>query len=138
MPPAMLGGFLVVHGAITTLIGLGTIANPGAPAMTLPPWLGWWPGPFGRSWLIDGLDLGSGASILGGAVWLVAGLAFVAAGLGWLGVVGVREISQPLAFVGGVVGLLALALYFHPLYLVAVVVDVAIVALLWGRLTTAA
>jgi hypothetical protein len=105
--------------------------------MTLPSWFSWWPGPFGRSWLFDVLNLGTGASVLGGLVWLVAGVALVAAGLGWLGVPGVRDLWQTLAFVGAAVGLVALVVYFHPLYLVAVVIDLAVVVLLWGRLTTA-
>jgi hypothetical protein len=33
--------------------------------------------------------------------------------------------------------LLALALYFHPLYLVALAIDIAIVVLLWGEVLTA-
>ena len=137
MPQAVLGGFLVVHGLITTMIGVGAVTNPNSPATTLPSWFSWWPGPFGRSWLFDALDLGTGAAVLGGLVWLVGGVALIAAGLGWLGVPGVRDQWQTLAFVGAAVGLLALAVYFHPLYLVAVVINLAVVALLWGRLTTA-
>jgi hypothetical protein len=34
-------------------------------------------------------------------------------------------------------GLVALALYFHPFYLVAVVIDLVIIALVWGRLAAA-
>jgi hypothetical protein len=137
MPQAVLGGFLVVHGLITTMIGAGAVTNPNSPAMTLPSWFSWWPGAFGRSWLFDALGLGTGVSVVGGLVWLVAGVALVAAGLGWLGVPGVRDLWQTLAFVGAALGLLALAVYFHPLYLVAVVIDLAVVVLLWGRLTTA-
>lgn len=137
MPQAVLGGFLVVHGLITTMIGVVAVTKPDASALTLPSWFGWWPGPFGRSWLLDALNLGSSAAILGGLVWLVAGVALVAAGLGWLGVPGLRELWQTLALLGAAAGLLALAVYFHPIYLVAVVIDLAVVVLLWGRLTTA-
>lgn len=137
MPQAVLGGVLVVHGLITTMIGVGAVTNPNSPAMTLPSWFSWWSGPFGRSWLFDGLNLGAGASVLGGLVWLVAGVALVAAGLGWLGVPGVRDLWQTLAFLGAALGLLAVALYFHPLYLVAGVINLAVVVLLWGKLTTA-
>jgi hypothetical protein len=80
MPQAVLGGFLVVHGLITTMIGVGAVANPNSPAITLPSWFSWWPGPFGRSWLFDALNLGTGVSVLGGLVWLTAGLALVVAG----------------------------------------------------------
>jgi hypothetical protein len=137
MPQAVLGGFLVLHGLITTMIGVVAVTKPDAPALTLPSWFSWWPGPFGRSWLFDALDLGTGAAVLGGLVWLVAGVALVAAGLGWLGVPGVRDLWQTLAFAGAALGLLALAVYFHPIYLVAVVIDLAVVVLLWGRLTPA-
>ncbi|HET7726477.1 MAG TPA: hypothetical protein VFK54_04045 [Candidatus Limnocylindrales bacterium] len=137
MNPGIVGGFLVVHGVITAMIGLGTVTNPTGPAMTLPGWLPWWPGPLGRSWLIDGLGLGSGASMAGGAIWLVAGVALLAGGLGWLGVAGVRDVWQPLLIVGGLVGLVAIGLYFHPLYLLAVAIDVVVVVLAWGRLTAA-
>jgi hypothetical protein len=137
MPQAVLGAVLVVHGLITTMIGVGAVTNPNSPAMTLPSWFSWWPGPFGRSWLLDALNLGTGAAVLGGLVWLIAGVALVAAGLGWLGVPGVRDLWQPIAFVGAAVGLVAAALYFHPLYLVALLINLAVVVLLWGRLTTA-
>lgn len=46
------------------MIGFGGITRPDAPAMAVPAWFGWWPGPFGRSWLIDAMHLGSGASMI--------------------------------------------------------------------------
>ena len=90
MPQVLAAGFVVAHGLITTMIGFGGITKPDAPAMAVPAWFGWWPGPFGRSWLIDATHLGSGASMIGNGLWLVAGLALLAAGLGWLGVPGAR------------------------------------------------
>jgi hypothetical protein len=137
MAQGLLGGLLVVHGLITTMIGVGAVTNPNGPAMSVPSWFSWWPGPFGRSWLFDALHLGTGASVVGGLAWLVAGAALVAAGLGWLGVPGVREVWHTIAFLGAAVGLLALGLYFHPLYFIAVAIDLTVVVLLWGRLTTA-
>ena len=62
--------------------------------------------------------------MLGGLLWLAAGLALVGAGLGWLGVSAVSGQWQMLALVGAVLGLAALALYFHPFYVVAIVIDV--------------
>ncbi len=76
--------------------------------------------------------------VLGGLVWLVAGVSLVAAGLGWLGVPGVRDVWPILGFVGAAVGLVALAVYFHPFYLIAVAIDVTLIVFLWGRLTTSA
>jgi hypothetical protein len=127
MPQFLVAGFIVAHGLITTMIGAGGVTNPDSPAMTMPAWLAWWPGPFGRSWLFDALHLGPGALVLGGLLWLAAGLALMGAGLGWIGVPMLSDVWQTLAFWGAVVGLVALALYFHPFYLVAVIIDLAIV-----------
>lgn len=137
MPPALVGGFLILHGLITTIIGVGGVTKPDAPALVLPAWFGWWPGPFGRSWLVDGLNLGSGAAMVGGLLWLVAGLSLIGAGLGFMGVGPLRDQWPLLALAGGSVGLVALALYFHPIYVIAVLINVVLVALVWGRLAPA-
>jgi hypothetical protein len=137
MAHAVVGIVLVLHGLITTMIGFGSLTSPSSAAMPAPSWLGWWPGTLGRSWALDALSLGSGAAALGGLVWLAAGVALIGAGLGWLGVPALSDQWPILAFVGAALGLVALALYFHPFYLVAVVIDVVIVALVWGRLVAA-
>ena len=116
------------------MIGIGSATNPNAAALAMPSWMSWWPGPFGRSWVLDSLNLGSAPTMLGGLLWLAAGLALIGAGLGWFGVLLPGEQWPRLALAGGVLGLLALTLFFHPFYLVAVVLDVAIVVLAWGRL----
>ena len=134
MSPFVIGAFLVLHGLITTMIGSGAVSN--GPAMALPSWFGWWPGTFGRSWLIDGLNLGAPVALLGGLVWLVSGILLIAAGLGFLGVVPLRDAWPTYAVVGGGLGLVAVALYFHPLYLAAVVINLALVTLAWGQLGT--
>ena len=138
MPQALVAGFLIAHGFITTMIGFGGVTKPDAPPIALPAWFGWWPGPFGRSWLIDALHLGSGASMAGNVLWLAAGLALLGAGLGWLGVPALSGVWQQLALGAAAVALVALALYFHPFYLVAVLINVAIVVLLTGALAPAA
>ena len=137
MPHAVVGIVLVAHGLITTMIGFGSMSNPTSAAMPTPSWLGWWPGTLGRSWAFDALNLGSGPALIGGLLWLAAGLALVGAGLGWLGVSVVSDQWQMLALVGAVLGLAALALYFHPFYIVAIVIDVLIVASVWGRVVAA-
>ena len=137
MPQAALAGILVVHGLITTSIGFGGVTNPNAPSMALPAWFGWWPGPFGRSWLFDSLQLGSGAAVVGGILWVAAGLALIGAGLGWFGAPVLAPAWQALAIGGAVLGLVALALYFHPIYLVAIAINVGIVALASGVLAPA-
>ena len=137
MSQVLIGAVLVVHGLITAFIGFGAVTSPNAPAMTLPAWFAWWPGPFGRSWLFEAMHLGSTFSVVGGFVWLAAGLALIGGGIGWLGVAPLEGIRYPLLVAGASLGLVALALYFHPIYLAAVLINVAIVALLWGRLATA-
>ena len=137
MPHAVVGIVLVAHGLITTMIGFGSMSNPTSAAMPTPSWLGWWPGTLGRSWAFDALNLGSGPALIGGLLWLAAGLALVGAGLGGLGVSVVSFQWQMLALFGAVLGLAALALYFHPFYIVAIVIDVLIVASVWGRVVAA-
>jgi hypothetical protein len=134
VPHAVVGIVLVAHGLITTMIGFGSMSNPAGSAMPSPSWLGWWPGTLGRSWAFDALNLGSGPAVIGGLLWLTAGLALVGAGLGWLGV---SVVSNPWQVLGAVLGLTALALYFHPFYVVAIVIDVVIVVSVWGRLVGA-
>jgi hypothetical protein len=138
MPQFLIGGVLIVHGLITTMIGFGAVTSPSAQPMALPAWFAWWPGPFGRSWVFEAMNLGSGFQMLGGLVWLAAGLALIGGGIGWLGVAPLEGVRDPLLVGGAALGLVALALYFHPIYLAAVLINVALVALLWGRMGTAA
>jgi hypothetical protein len=72
---------------------------------------------------------------VGALLWLVAGVALIAVGLGFVGFGPVRDQWPVLALAGGAVGLLAAALYFHPLYLAAVAIDLVLVVLVWGRAT---
>jgi len=137
MAQVLAGAILVLHGLITSFIGFGAVTSPNAASMAMPSWMAWWPGPFGRSWVFDALGLGGGVSVVGGLIWLAAGLALIGGGLGWLGIGPLVEMRYVLLVAGAAAGLLALALYFHPFYLAAVVINIAIVALLWGRLSLA-
>jgi hypothetical protein len=56
MPHAVVGVVLVLHGLITTMIGFGSVTNPNGAAIPVPSWFGWWPGTFGRSWLLDAFN----------------------------------------------------------------------------------
>ena len=71
-------------------------------------------------------------------VWLVAGIALIAGGLGWLGVPALQELRHGLLLGGASLGLVALALYFHPIYVIAIAINLAIVALLWDRVLVTA
>jgi hypothetical protein len=130
VPPLIVGGFLVLHGLITTMIGSAAVSN--GPALTLPSWFSWWPGSFGRSWLIDGLHLGTPVAVAGGLVWLVSGVLLIASGLGYIGVGPLREAWPMYGVVGGGLGLIAVALYFHPLYVAALVINIVLVVFAWG------
>jgi hypothetical protein len=137
MSQVLIGGFLVAHGLITASIGFAAVTKPNALAMTLPAWFAWWPGPFGRSWLFEAMHLGTAFSVIGGLVWLAAGLALIGGGIGLLGISPLEGVRYSLLLLGASLSLVALTLYFHPIYLAAILINVAIVALLWGRLTTA-
>jgi hypothetical protein len=138
----MLGPFLalllVAHGLITTMIGATGVASPNGPAVTLPAVFDWWPGPFGRSWLLDALNLGPTASVVGGLVWLGAGLVLIGAGLGFLGVAPLHDHWPVLGLIGGVLGLVAVVAYFHPLYLAAVGINLVLVAVVWRQVVAPA
>jgi hypothetical protein len=119
------------------MIGFVAVTSPNAAAITLPSWFSWWPGPFGRSWLFEAVGMGAPAQVIGGFVWLVAGLLVIAGGLGWFGFGPLEGSRVTLLVAGAALSLLALALYFHPIYLVAVVINLAIVFLLWGDFVAA-
>lgn len=137
MPNVLVGLLIVGHGVITTMIGVGAVTKPDAPAMALPAFFSWWPGPFGRSWVFEALGLGTAAAVVGALVWVASGLALVAAGLGWLGFGPLAGLTSALALVGAALGLVALVLYFHPLYLVAVAINLALLATQWPAFTRA-
>jgi hypothetical protein len=133
----VIGIMILAHGAITAMIGVGSVTRPDAPGMALPSAFAWWPGPFGRSWAIDALGLGTGVAVVGGLVWVVSGLALLGAGLGWLGFGPLAGATSTLAVAGAVLGLVALVLYFHPLYLLAIAINVAILVGQGGALRAA-
>lgn len=133
MPPVIIGAFFVAHGLITGAIGFAAVTNPNGQAMAMPSWVSWWPGPFGTSWLFEALHLGAAASVLGGLVWLASALMLIAGGLGWIGFGALEPVRIQLLIGGAAIGLLALALYFHPFYLLGVLINAAILGMLWGR-----
>ena len=129
----ILAGLFVVHGLITLGNGLGAVADGGRKAWVDPglanaAWLSWWPINLGRSWLVDAAQLGPGGYALGGLIWLISGLAFAGAGLGLFGVPGLKGLWQPLALAGSGFGLTAVALFFHPWYALALLINLAVLA----------
>jgi hypothetical protein len=128
---------LLSHGFITTAIGWGAVRSPDPKAVATPSWMDWWPGPFGRSWLVDVLHLGRGWALAVGLLWLVAGLLLVLGAVGLLGVPLLRGSNTTILLAGASMALAALAASFHPFYLVAVMVNIAILIGVTGRVPVA-
>jgi hypothetical protein len=69
-----------------------------------------------------------GFAAAGGLLWIASGVAFAGAGLGLFGMPALRSIWQPLALTGGGLGLAALVVFFHPLYALALLINLAVLA----------
>jgi hypothetical protein len=133
MPAAVLAALFLLHGSITTLVGAPVVADGGrmawaSPGLANASWLSWWPTSLGRSWAADVARLGPTGYALGSLVWVASGAAFLGAGLGLLGMPGLSDLWQPLALAGGALGLVAVVLFFHPWYLVALLINLAVIA----------
>lgn len=115
-----LGILLLVHGLITTAIGAGSLSNPRG--MTVPG-TDWFPVALGQSWMLQG-DTGR----VGAGLWLVAGIGLIATAAAVLGIVVPANLWPTLALGSAVVGLMAVAVFFHPYYAIAIAIDLAIVA----------
>jgi len=87
----------------------------------------------GRSWLLAAFRLeGTLIDKVFGLIWLVSGLCIVAAALGILGFIVPTDLWRTLAIYGASGSLIMLLLYFHPFFIVGILIDVAIlVTLLW-------
>jgi hypothetical protein len=127
----LLAVLLIIHGLIVAAQAGGSF-NPG-PGIANPSWLPWWPTALGQSWLLSRPGLvGSPLVGVGGLLWLAAGVALVAAGLGILGVVVPPVWWRPLAVAGAALSLFMLFVYLHPFYTLGIGADVVLlVALLW-------
>ena len=126
---------LILHGLITVAIAGGSF-NRTAPGVPNPASLSWWPVPMGRSWLLSMMgERASGliAPVIG-VIWLLGGVAIVAAGMGLLGFIVPVAYWRLLAGLGAALSLIAALLYAHPYYAVGIVADLAIlVVLLWAK-----
>ena len=120
----LFGILLILHGLITLAISAGSFApqafEPGLAAVVAIQ--------LGQSWIFPGMGWP------GGVIWLVSGLLLLGAGLGFFGFLVPVAWWIPLAIAGAIVGLVALILYFHPYYVLAVLLNVGI---LWVALDAA-
>jgi hypothetical protein len=124
---------MIVHGLIVAGQSASSF-NPGGGVQN-PAWLNGWPANLGQSWLLTALGIERTlVARAGGFLWLVAGLALVAAGLGILGLVIPFTWWRGLALSGAVISLAMLAIYLHPFYGVGIGASVVLMAaLLWER-----
>ena len=78
---------LIVHGLIVTAQSSGSFKPVTGPiGVENPSWVSWWPTQLGQSWLLSYLGLEkSPIVVIGGVLWLISGIALVAAGLGVIG-----------------------------------------------------
>ena len=127
----LIGILLIVHGLIVS--SQSSISFNPVGGTQNPLWLNLWPSNLGQSWLLS--SLGIERSLLaraGGFLWLAAGIALVAAGLGVLGIIVPQAWWRSFALAGGVISLVMLAIYLHPLYGIGIGASlVVLVALFW-------
>ncbi len=127
---------LILHGLIVAGQATGSFGSTIPNEVQNPAFVSWWPMNMGRSWLFSWLGLEKTLVVyrMAGLLWLVGGIALVAAGLGILGFVIPVDWWRTLAIGGGAISLFMLAIYFHPLMIVGTVSSLAVlVSLLWLR-----
>ena len=127
---------LIIHGLIVAGQSAGSFGSAIPSEVQNPSFVSWWPINMGRSWLFSwlGLDRTLAVYRIGGLLWLVGGIALVAAGLGVLGFIVPPDWWRDLAIGGAAISLFMLAVYFHPITIIGTASSLAVlVALLWLR-----
>jgi hypothetical protein len=127
---------LIVHGLIVAGQSAGSFGSSIPNELQNPAFVSWWPISMGRSWLFSwlGLDRTLAAYRIGGLLWLVGGIALMAAGLGVLGFIIPTAWWRDLAIGGAAISLFMLAVYFHPITIIGTASSLAVlIALLWAK-----
>ncbi|HSL45399.1 MAG TPA: hypothetical protein VK897_18340 [Anaerolineales bacterium] len=130
----LISALLIIHGLIVAAQSSGSFGSTIPSELQNPSFVSWWPINMGRSWLFSWLGLERTLTVyrIGGLLWLVGGIALVAAGLGVLGFIIPADWWRGLAIGGAAVSLFMLALYFHPIMIVGTAASLAVlIALLW-------
>lgn len=125
---------LIVHGFIVACQSTGSFGPTIPSELQNPSFASWWPINMGRSWLFSwfGLEKTLAVYRIGGLLWLVGGIALIAAGLGLLGFIIPTDWWRSLAIFGGAISILMLVIYFHPLMIIGTASSLAVlVALVW-------
>ena len=116
----LFGVLLAIHGLITIAVGSGSVSNPlGVKA----PGTAWYPIALGQSWLLQG-----DVARLAGSLWVLAGVGLMATAASVFGIVLPTGAWPTLALISALSALIAVALFFHPYYAVAVVANLLILA----------
>lgn len=132
----LIGIFLILHGLIVAGQSAGSFGSAIPSGVQNPSFMNWWPLNMGRSWLFAWLSLDKTLAVyrIGGLLWLVGGLALIAAGLAIWGFVVPMDWWRELAIGGAAISLFMLALYFHPLTIIGTASSLAVlIALLWAK-----
>lgn len=130
----LISALLIVHGLIVAGQAAGSFGSTIPSELQNPSFVSWWPMNMGRSWLFSLLGLERILTVyrIGGLLWLVGGIALVAAGIGVLGFIVPNDLWRISAIVGAAISLLMLTLYFHPIMIIGTASSLAVlVALLW-------
>ncbi len=123
----LIGGFLIAHGLVHSV--LVVVPRPDDPSARPATFL------TDRAWLLTSLGLGEAVvrsfTIL---LWMAATVGFVAAGLGFFGILVPQGWWRTIAVASSAFSLLLIVLYWHPWFVVGPLLDVGIlVALLWAH-----
>ena len=127
------GILLVLHGLITAFQSPSGFNPTGG--VSNPSWISWWPTNLGQSWLLARIEMEKSIwGTLAGLLWLIAGLALIAAALGLFGFVVPTMWWRILAAVGAGISLFLFIFYAHPLFAVGIGANIAIlIILLWAK-----
>jgi hypothetical protein len=127
---------LILHGLIVVGQAAGSFGSTIPNELQNPSFVSWWPINMGRSWLFSWLGLERTLAVyrIGGLLWLVGGIALIAAGLGVLGFIVPTDWWRELAIGGAAISLFMLAVYLHPITIIGTASSLAVlVALLWAK-----
>lgn len=124
--------FLIAHGLMH--YSLSTVPLPEPGSIKTPFWPSWRRPAADPNWLASRMGLPVPAvRTAGWLLWMAATVCFILAGLGLLGLPGLAAAWPMLAVAGAVFSLLVHAFYFHPWLVMGLVIEVAVLAVVYFR-----
>jgi len=124
--------FLIAHGLVHMI--MATIPVNETSGARDPYFPSWWRSNTDPAWPASRLGLSPNIVRTAGYIlWMAALVLFLAAGLGLLGVPGLRAIWVSLAAIASVVSLVMAALFWNPNYVGVLLINLAILAVLYLR-----